>query len=226
MGEAMTEFPPQPIEPATFMEEFVPAAFAALGVAQLVGDLETDLALGARLEGEGGGDWLYRLRGGRLEVESGSRDEAVISVIQSVEDWRGALWEGRGGVFGRQAAALFRGGVSAVPGLETARPPNFAAFEALRELDGLVRVIVLGGEGDARDPELNWTVDIKLGTGPLPADATTTVSLTEEDARALESGELDPMQAFMAGRVRVEGDMTLMLQMQAVLMQAAQPPMT
>ena len=37
-------------------------------------------------------------------------------------------------------------------------------------------------------------------------------------------GELDPMQAFMAGRVQVQGDMTLMLQMQAVLMQAMTPP--
>ena len=37
------------------------------------------------------------------------------------------------------------------------------------------------------------------------------------------SGELDPLTAFMAGRVEVIGDMTLVLQMQAVLMQALMP---
>ena len=40
----------------------------------------------------------------------------------------------------------------------------------------------------------------------------------------MERGELDPLQAFMAGRIEVSGDMTLVLQMQAVLMQAMRPP--
>ena len=37
----------------------------------------------------------------------------------------------------------------------------------------------------------------------------------------MERGELDPMQAFMSGRLQVSGDMTLMMQMQAIQMQAA-----
>ncbi len=50
---------------------------------------------------------------------------------------------------------------------------------------------------------------------------TTTVSVSAADAAALERGELDPMQAFMAGRIQVAGDMTLLMQMQAIQMQAA-----
>jgi putative sterol carrier protein len=38
----------------------------------------------------------------------------------------------------------------------------------------------------------------------------------------MERGELNPMEAFMAGRIKVAGDMTLMMQMQAIQMQAAQ----
>ena len=50
---------------------------------------------------------------------------------------------------------------------------------------------------------------------------TATVTITAEDAAAMESGELNPMEAFMAGRIQVAGDMTLMMQMQAISMQAA-----
>ena len=37
----------------------------------------------------------------------------------------------------------------------------------------------------------------------------------------MAAGTLDPMQAFMAGRIQVAGDMALMMQMQAIQMQAA-----
>jgi putative sterol carrier protein len=37
----------------------------------------------------------------------------------------------------------------------------------------------------------------------------------------MDRGELDPMQAFMSGKLRVAGDMTLMMQMQAIQMQVA-----
>lgn len=37
----------------------------------------------------------------------------------------------------------------------------------------------------------------------------------------MQTGELDAMQAFMGGKVVVAGDMALMMQMQAIAMQAA-----
>jgi putative sterol carrier protein len=64
-------------------------------------------------------------------------------------------------------------------------------------------------------------VACKIGPGPIPEQATTTISSSAADAEALERGELDPMQAFMSGRMRVAGDMTLMMQMQAIQMQVA-----
>ena len=59
-----------------------------------------------------------------------------------------------------------------------------------------------------------------------PEEPTTTITVKAEDADAMERGELDPMQAFMSGRILVAGDMALMMQMQAIQMQAqaaAQP---
>ena len=61
----------------------------------------------------------------------------------------------------------------------------------------------------------------KLGPGPIPPEPTATLSFTAEDAAALERGELDPMQAFMSGRIQITGDRTIVMQMQAIQMQAA-----
>ncbi len=211
----MPDFPASPISPQEFFEQFVPKAFAEADPPEGLEAL--DLKVGVRLEGEGGGEWVYHLRDGALSMEAGPRDEAAFTVVQSVVDWRGALWEGRGGAIGKQAAALFRPGeaqAAAQPG-GLGGPPSPAALAQLKNLSGVIKMVVAGGTGG------DWSVAFKLGPGEIPAEPTTTVSISADDAAAMERGELDPMQAFMAGRIQVAGDMTLMMQMQAIQMQAA-----
>ena len=203
----MVDLPAADIAPAEFFERWLPEAFAAAELPPGTRDL--DLLLGVRLEGEGGGEWLLHLRGGALEVRAAPRDEAAFTVVQSVEDWRGALFEGRGGPFGRQAAGLFRPGEAAAAGPELTP----AILDQLRALRGLIRMVVSGPAGE-------WSVAFQLGPGEIPSEPTTTVTVSEEDAAAMERGELDPLQAFMAGRVRIAGDMALLMQMQAIQMQA------
>ena len=138
-------------------------------------------------------------------------------MVQSVDDWRGALWEGRGGAFGQGAVALFKPGAGAAAsgGGMGGAAPSPAALQQMQALDGVIRMVVAGGEGG------DWQVDFKLGPGAIPEEPTTTVTVTAADADAMAAGELDPMQAFMAGRIQVAGDMALMMQMQAIQMQAA-----
>ena len=214
----MPAFPESPISPKQFMEEFVPAAMAESGVADSASDL--DVKLGVQIEGEGGGEWVIHIRPGDLRVESGSRAETPFTLVQTVDDWRGALWEGRGGVFGKQAADLFRGGADGgkegdgapAPG---AAAPNAAALEQLGALDGLIRIVVQGGEGG------DWATGFKLGAGPIPEEPKTELILSAEDAEAMQNGTLDPMAAFMGGKIQIRGDMALMMQMQAITMAAA-----
>lgn len=211
----MAELPASPVLPKEFFESWLPGAYAESGLADESQGLE--VTLGVRLEGEEGGEWLMHLRAGALEVEPGSREEAAFSVVQSVADWRGALWEERGGFLGRQAASLFRpeARAAAAPGGMGSLAPSPAALGQLSGLDGLIRMVVAGGAGG------DWKVDFKLGRGPLQAEPSTTVTITAEDAEAMGRGELDPMQAFMAGRIQVAGDMALLMQVQAIQMQAA-----
>lgn len=212
----MPAFPASPVSPAELLERWLPRAFAE---ADLPDDVRrSDMMLGVRLEGPGGGEWVLRIENGALRVAPASRADTAFTFVQSVEDWRGALWEGRGGAIGRAAAGLFRPGEGAAaaagpPGVGAA--PSAAALEQMRSLDGLVRIVVHGGEGG------DFAVGFKLGPGAIPERPSATLSVSASDAAAMERGELDPLAAFMAGRIRVEGDMTLVMQMQAIQMQAA-----
>jgi hypothetical protein len=208
------EFPPASIAPDEFLESWLPRAFAEADVPDDVKGV--DVALGLRLTGEGGGEWVLRVEDGALRVAAESRGETAFTFVQSVVDWRGALWEGRGGAIGQGAAGLFRpGGAPAANAGGMGGAPSLAALEPLRALDGVIRMVVSGGEGG------DWSVAFKLGPGEIPAEATTTVTVSAEDAEKMASGELNPMEAFMAGRIQVAGDMALMMQMQAIQMQAA-----
>jgi len=211
----MAEFPASPIAPKEFMESWLPSAFADAELPP--GSEAVEVRLGVRLEGSEGGEWVFHLNKGSLVVQAGSRLETAFTVVQTVEDWRGALWEGRGGAFGQGAVAMFKPGAQAKGGSGGmgAVAPSPAALQQMQTLDGVIRMVVAGG--DAGD----WSVSFKLGPGEIPEEATTTITITAADADAMASGELDPMQAFMAGRIQVAGDMALMMQMQAIQMQAA-----
>lgn len=202
----MPELPKDPMSPTQFMEEFVPQALATAEV-----PADADVQLGVCLEGEGGGEWLIAMTAGQSSVAPGACSEAALTLVQSVDDWRGALWEGRGGEFGRQAAALFGGG----PESDSSPPLQLGALSALSALSGLIRIRVTEGEGG------DWCTGFKLGPGAIPEEPTTEIEIAADDARAMQEGTLDPMQAFMSGKIRVTGDMALMMQLQAVLMAAA-----
>nr|MDJ0789335.1 SCP2 sterol-binding domain-containing protein [Myxococcota bacterium] len=214
----MADFPASPIAASEFMESWFPSAFAEADLPPGAEDVQ--VKLGVKLEGDGGGEWLFHIEGQNMQVEAGSRDGAAFTIVQSVADWRGALWEGRGGAIGKGAATMFRPGEAAAQGsgpggAQMGGAPTATALGEMEKLDGVIRMVVAGGEGG------DWAVDFKLGPGEIPAEPTTTVTVSAEDAAAMETGELDPMTAFMSGRMQVTGDMTLMMQMQAIQMQAA-----
>jgi hypothetical protein len=59
-------------------------------------------------------------------------------------------------------------------------------------------------------------------TAPAPRDPDVTIVLSYDDAAAMSRGELDPADAVTQGRVRVRGDLALLVAAQALLAAAGE----
>jgi hypothetical protein len=208
----MVPFPKSPIDPDEFFESFVPKRFAALTLPRPL--TSVTLQLGVHLHGHGGGEWLYHLREGDLDVVAGGCDDASFTLIQSVEDWRGTLWEGRGGVVVERGRKLLR-----PEGVRKAAAVRGAArsavdsdlVERLADLDGVLEAVVTDGPGG------DWSLALQFGPGVVPKEPDTTVRISHADAHKMANGDLPPLHAFLAGRVSVAGDMLLVMQLQALV---------
>ena len=49
------------------------------------------------------------------------------------------------------------------------------------------------------------------------SDADCTIKVTMDDFKSIASGDLNPQMAFMSGKLRVEGDMSLAMQLGSIL---------
>ena len=205
----MTAFPPSPVPPARFVEDLLPGLLGPPALAAATAGLR--VRLGLALTGRGGGEWTLVLRSKGLEVESGL--EAPLTLALSVKDWRGALWEGRGSVLG----ALLARGLGAGPEPASISGPlrfDLGVVDKLADLDATLGLTITGGRGG------DWQLALRLGEGPVAGDPQLGIRVEAADAEALAARELEPLAAMMTGRIRVDGEMSLLLQIQALLLQA------
>jgi putative sterol carrier protein len=86
------------------------------------------------------------------------------------------------------------------------------------QIEGLDAVILfnLSGEGGG-----TWTATIADGTIKVEEGETATpgmtLSMDAKDLVALSKGELNAVAAFMQGRIKVTGDMSLAMRLQSIL---------
>jgi hypothetical protein len=226
----LSRLPSEPVPSRVFVEEALPALFAELelGPDERALDLEIGIVLtpddtgeDGDAEADRGGAWTLHLVGGELGIAEGRGTGCVVTVVQSVSDWRAALWEGRPRLVADLVDALAESGPNALRAIgEANRPKNPAALEELRELGGMVEMVV-SGEAESGD---DWRVALLIGPGPVPETAQATVRLGAEQAEAIRRGVLHPLEALMSGSLRLEGDLGLILRLQAIALAASLPP--
>ena len=177
------------ITPAMFFEQLMPAGFKAQIEQGL--PIPKDYVIQYRLTGDGGGEWNVAIREGAMLVSSGSGDSHM-TISVSADDWRDAVL----GQNGADLALL----------LPQARPGRPDGSEAAKKLRGTM-ALELAREGEP------YRMEISFSNAPSPR---TTVKSKIIDYVAIQQGKLNGQEAFMTGRVRVEGDLGFLMQVVAI----------
>ncbi len=224
----MFVFPTAPVDPSVFFEESIPALFADL----VLDDVERalDLCLGVVLldeeEGEGGsgGEWTLHFVDGELGIQKGRGPACDFTIVQRVGDWRSALWEGRPGLIADAVAALVESGPAAFrpagSGFERRRSET---IKGLSDLQGLIEAVIAeDGDSDTEEQD-DWRIGVQIGPGTIPETAQATIRLGADQADAIRRGDLHPVEALITGQLRLEGDLGLIIQLQALAMLASMP---
>lgn len=182
--------PPAELSCADLFATWLPETFAR---ARATGARAPDVVIAVELDGDGGGAWTLRVAGGELAVADGADAAAVITLRQSVADFRAAVWgEGEVGALVPPQLDL----TAAITG-ETKLP-----LGALAQVKGTLHVEIPGFAGRT------WKAAVAFGAAAPSATVTVDVPTLEE----LRSGALQPAQAFFAGKIAVTGDVPWLMQ--------------
>jgi SCP-2 sterol transfer family len=190
--------PPIGIPIADFFQTWLPSAFQAAG-RPAPADAPR---VRATLSGAGGGSWDITPEDDRLAIEPPSARLPDVWLRQSVEDFR----------------AAFDGD----PNLPVLIPPGWSALdllfldprdtELLRQVSGRA-LVELAGRRARR-----WSFDVAFGkAGASSGRPRTTIRLDGDAFEGLQGGTLPPMQALLDGRLSIEGDRTLAMQIVLLL---------
>ncbi|MBW2273805.1 MAG: SCP2 sterol-binding domain-containing protein [Deltaproteobacteria bacterium] len=197
--------------PNEFFEGFLGKALARVRLPKRVQG-----PIGVVLRGRDGGEWSVHLGHTAARVEAGLDDALAFTWVQSVDDWRGALWEGRGGEGGKWAQLAFN--PARVAQFAQERPlPNApsAAIGELARAAGLFELRITGAPGG------DWAAAVQLGSGPVASKPDARLTLSDDDAVALAGGAVSPLEAFVKGRVHFDGDSSLLLKLPGLARAAA-----
>ena len=155
-----------------------------------------DATIRVDVEGEGGGTFFLNVRQGVMSAGDSPDQPPFLTLLQDRGSFERVVEEAGDSAFG------MLGGLSGLAGemkLTRMRIENLAGVE------GCLEFTVTGDRG--------FTLRTHFGKAPLPSAPDTTIRVDEEGYAELREGRLDPQQAFMDGRIQVEGDMQLAMQL-------------
>lgn len=209
----MAELPSAPVPASEFIERLLPALYEEVELDEY--EAAIALRLGVVLRGEGGGEWTLRFVEGGLSVTTRRDPECDLTVVQQVADWRAAIWEGRPALVADLVEQLRREGIEAMrPPAPPGGGPRPDPLKGIADLRGLVEAVIEAGEGG----EGHWRVAVLIGPGEVPDAPQATIRLAAAQAEAIRTGQLHPLEALITGELQLDGDLGLILQLQAVAM--------
>jgi len=145
---------------------------------------------------DSGASFFLNIENGRMTAGESPDHPAFLTMQQDTAAYGRLAREA-----GDSAMALL-GGLSGLAGemkLTRERIDNLA------DVKGTMKFTVAGANG--------FELFTHVGTDPIPDEPTASITVDEEAYRDLRSGELNPQDAFMNGRIQIEGDMQMAMQL-------------
>lgn len=183
---------PENITPEMFFEQMMPMGFAAQA-AESPAAAPREIKMQFKLTGDGGGEWAITIADGAMNVVKGAHEANVCMTI-STDDWRDA-------VLGRNGA-----NISLI--IPQPRPGKADNTAQIKNVKGTL-AMELAREG--MDP---FRVENCFNGAAAPR---TLMKLKLSEFLDMQTGKLNGQEAFMTGRIKVEGDLGFLMQI-AMLM--------
>lgn len=150
---------------------------------------QDDATLAYVVTGDGGGEWLLKVSSGKMNVERAT-GEALVTYTVSATDAKDAI--------------NARNGATPALLVPPRRPGQRAgAGSAVKALRGTVEQNLTRADGDP------FKIEICFNGAATPR---TKLTLALTDQVAMAEGRMNPQEAFMTGKLKVEGDMGFMMQ--------------
>jgi hypothetical protein len=192
-------------DPKTFYTERLPVQFERALRQQerdveaaervLRGMREVTTTIRVEVRGEGGGTFHLNVDGGRLTAGEAASHPVLLTLVQERADYERLIRDAGDSALG------FLGGLSGLAGeMKLTR----ARVDALADVRGSLRFEVAGEDG--------FALLTGFGEEPPSEPASTTITVQPDVYAELQAGQLDAQNAFMTGKIEVEGDMQLAMQ--------------
>ena len=181
---------PENVTPEQFFEQLLPAGYAAQKAEGA--SVPQDFSMQYHITGPGGGDWHVEIKDGKMSTKKGKGD-AVLTFTLSIDDFLDAVLSRNGA-----APAVL------LPANRPGRPDNSGRAKTIK---GTIAQ-ELAREG--ADP---FKLEMTFNGAAAPR---TVLKMKLADFVAMQEGRLNGQEAFMTGRLRIEGDMAFMMQVAAL----------
>ncbi len=178
--------------PKQLLNEIVPKKLAELAGLQFP-DLAAEMQV--TIEGDEGGVWSMTAAGGKPQVKSGAASKPVVCIKTN----RSAFDMG----FKRAGTQALEMDITGPVKMALKLMPDNEKIDMIRQqLNGTLLFKVMADDGDA-------LIGIGFNADADINNPTCTIETSENELKEMQEGKMPPQQAFMAGKIRLSGDMSL-----------------
>lgn len=148
------------------------------------------------VRGDGGGAFFLNVRAGQMTADDAPTHPPFMTLVQERSDFDRLQQEA-----GDSALSMLGGLAGLGAGMKLTKS-KLAQLDGLR---GCLRFEVTGLDG--------FALLVHFGSDPLPDVPETTLVVSPDAYAELRSGKLDPQAAFLGGKIRIEGNPQLAMQL-------------